>query len=83
MTDPTPEEIADEKEGEAYEISGMNTLKDISDHLDKVRCTAVKAERKEWHALIAVMMRALPWGALKGALLEDSRVKDAIREEPS
>ncbi len=40
---------------------------------------AVVVERVEWHKLVALMMKSLPWGALKGALLEDSRVKEAMR----
>ena len=48
---------------------------------DEIRA-AVQAEQKEWHGLISVMMKALPWGGLKGALLEDHRVKAAIRAEP-
>ena len=30
-------------------------------------------------ALIATMMLSLPWGALRGALLEDADVKAALR----
>ena len=43
---------------------------------------AVEAEREEWYGLVSTMMKSLPWGALKGALLEDSRVKAAIRQKP-
>ena len=47
---------------------------------DKIQA-AIKEERKEWHKLIVLLMRNLPWGALKGALLEDSRIKSAMRAE--
>jgi hypothetical protein len=88
MTDPKPgaEPTAEEKRWAMqildyiqYEGVHAHTTY-VFDTLVDARRAAVEAERKEWYALVALMMKSLPWGALKGALKEDSRVKAAIRE---
>lgn len=78
---PMTEKMAEERVLRALGTATMRR-KEYYQLVHEIR-DAVETERKEWHKLVATLMKNLPWGALKGALLEDSRVKEAIRKKPA